>query len=190
VVVGPSGSDTDIVTDALLDAYGVSQKKVKLQRLPPSAAFAALKSGAATVGVFMGHAYDAGVGDLIARGFKLMSLPDSPERARLIQALPVLEPSAVPPGTYPGLPAVSILAQPVSWVAGPALNPQLAAALVAGASEAHNQTRLAELMEPLPIIPEAQAFGRFPVPPADGAKAVAAAESAPVGVIDCLQPKR
>jgi TRAP-type uncharacterized transport system substrate-binding protein len=189
VVVGPAGSDTDVLTGALLEAYGVPQKKVKLQRLAPAAALTALKNGSATVGVFLGHAFDAGVGDLIARGFKLMSLPDTPERAKLIAAQPELEPSAVPPGTYPGLPAISILAQPVTWVAGPGLNAALAGPLVAAVSEVHNQARLADLIEPLPIVPEAEAFQRFPVTPAEGAAAVARTESASVGLIGCPPAK-
>lgn len=189
IVVGPAGSDTDILTGALLDAYGVPQKKIKLERLPPAGAFAALKNGSATVGVFLGHAFDASIGDLVARGFKLMSLPDSPERTRLMQAEPVLEPSAVPPGTYPGSPATSILAQPVTWVAGPGMDASLAKTLVAAVSEAHNQARLAELIEPLSTMPEAEAFQRFPVAPADGAIAVAKTESAPVGLIACPPAK-
>ncbi len=190
VVVGPAGSETDILTGALLDAYGVPQKKVKLQRLAPAAALTALRDGSATVGVFLGHAFDAGIGDLVARGFKLMSLPDSPERTKLMKAEPELEPSAVPPGTYPGLPATSILAQPVSWVAGPGLGAQLAGALVAAASEAHNQARLAELVGPLTTVPEAEAFQRLPVAPADGAIAVARTESAAIGLIGCPPSKR
>jgi hypothetical protein len=158
--------------------------------LAPAAAFAALRNGSATVGVFLGHAFDAGVGDLIARGFKLMSLPDTAERTRLMQAEPVLEPSAVPPGAYPGLPATSILAQPVTWVAGPGLSAALAKALVAAISEAHNQARLTELIEPLQTMPEAEAFQRFPVAPADGAIAIAKSESAPVGLIGCPPAKR
>jgi TRAP-type uncharacterized transport system substrate-binding protein len=190
VTVGPAGSDTEILTGALLDAYGVQQKKVKLQRLAPAAAFAALRNGSAMVGVFLGHAFDAGVADLLARGFRLMSLPDTPERARLMRAEPVLEPGAVPAGTYPGLPATSILAQPVTWVAGPGLSAALAKALVAAVSEPHNQARLTELIEPLKTIPEAEAFQRLPVAPADGAIAVAKSESAPVGLIGCPPAKR
>ncbi len=190
VVVGPAGSDTDILTTALLDAYDVPQKKVKLQRLAPEAAFTALKNGSAAVGVFLGHAFDSGIGDLLARGFRLMSLPDSPERTKLMRAEPVLEPSAIPPGTYPGLPAISILAQPMTWVAGPGLDANLARALVAAASEAHNQARLTELVAPLPTMPEAEAFQRLPVPPSDGAIAAANAASTPVDMIGCPSPKR
>jgi hypothetical protein len=102
----------------------------------------------------------------------------------------VLEPSAVPPGTYPGLPAISILAQPVTWVAGPGLDTKLAGTLVAAVSEAHNQARLTELVAPLPTMPEAEAFERFPVAPSDGAIAVAGTASAPVGMIGCPPPKR
>jgi len=190
VVVGMAGSDTDILTSALLDAYEVPQKKVKLRRLPPAAAFVALKNGSATVGVFLGHAFDSDIGDLLARGFKLMSLPDTPERTKLMRAEPVLEPSAVPPGTYPGLPAISILAQPVTWVGGPSLDTKLAGTLVAAISEAHNQARLTELVAPLPTIPEAEAFQRLPVAPADGAIGAAGTVSAPVGIIGCPPSKR
>jgi TRAP-type uncharacterized transport system substrate-binding protein len=190
VVVGPPGSDTDILVTALLEAYGVPAKKVKLQRMAGTAQIAALKSGQATVGVLMGHAYDTALADLIGRGFKLMSLPDSPERTRLMQAQPLLEASATLPGAFAGQAATSILAQPVTWVAGPGFNMNLAGKLVAAISEVHNQARLAELVEPLATIPEAEAFQRLPVPLATGAAEVARAEMAVVDTIPCPPQKR
>jgi TRAP-type uncharacterized transport system substrate-binding protein len=190
VVVGLPGSDTDIFATALLDAYGVPAKKVKLQRVTAAAQVAALKNGQATVGLLMGHAYDAAVADLIGRGFKLMSLPDSPERTRLMQAQPVLEASATLPGAFAGQPATSILAQPVTWVAGPGFNVNLSGKLVAAISEVHNQARLAALVEPLASIPEAEAFQRLPVPLAAGAAEIAGAEMATVDTIPCGPQKR
>ena len=55
----------------------------------------AMRNGTANVGVFLGHVFDRQVGDLVAKGFTLMSLPDTPERARLLQSLPVFEASAI-----------------------------------------------------------------------------------------------
>jgi TRAP-type uncharacterized transport system substrate-binding protein len=185
VAVGPPGGDADVLTGALLEAYGIPAKKVKLQRMAAAAQVTALKSGQAAVAVFMGHAFDQAVGDLVGSGFRLMSLPDSPERTRLIQAQPVLEASAVAPGAFPGQPATSILAQPVVWVAGPTFDPKLAWKLVAAISEVHNQAHLAELIEPLPTMPEAEAFQRLPVALAKGAADVAQAEMATVSVIPC-----
>jgi TRAP-type uncharacterized transport system substrate-binding protein len=190
VAVGLPGSDTDVLASALLEAYGLPPKKVKLQRMAPAAQATALRNGQAAVSIFMGHAFDQSVGDLIGNGFRLMSLPDSPERTRLMQAEPVLEASAVAPGTFPGQPATSILAQPVVWVAGPALDQKLAWKLVAAISEVHNQARLAELVEPLPSIPQAEAFQRLPVPLTSGAADIAQAQIATVSVIPCPSAKR
>jgi len=185
VVVGVAGSDSEVLTLALLDAYRVPRNKVKLARLAPPAAVDAMRGGAGNVGVFLGHVFDAAVADLIAKGFTLMSLPDTAERAKLLRALPVLEPSAIPPGTYPGLPAISTIAQPVAWVAGPNLDAGLAEKLVTAMSAPHSQTRIAELVDPVPIVPEGLAFSRLPVPLSEGAKHFALSEHMPVDVVNC-----
>lgn len=185
VVVGPAGSDSETIALALLDAYRVPKAKVKLQRLAPAAAFAALRDGSAAAGIFMGHVFDVPVGDFISHGFTLMSLPDTPEREKLLRALPVLEPSAIPPGTYPGLPAISTVAQPVVWAAGPGLNAKLQEKLVAAISEVHNETRITDLVDPVTPIPEGEAFIRLPAPATDGTKSFAAAKHLPVEMIPC-----
>jgi TRAP-type uncharacterized transport system substrate-binding protein len=185
VVVGASGSDSEALVLALLDAYRVPRNKVKLLRLPPAAAVTAMRKATANVGVFLGHVFDASVGDLMSKGFTLMSLPDTPERTRLLRALPVLEPSAIPPGTYAGLPAISTVAQPVVWVAGPNLDVTLAGKLVTAMSEPHNQTRISALVDPVPIVPEGLAFSRLPVPLSDGARRFALSEHMPVDVVTC-----
>ncbi len=185
VVVGVSGSDSEALTLALLDAYRIPRNKVKLLRLPQAASVDAMRKATANVGVFLGHVFDTAVADLMTKGFTLMSLPDTPERAKLLHTLPVLEPSAIPPGTYPGLPAISTVAQPVIWVAGPNLDGALAEKLVTAMSEPHNQTRIAALVDPVPIVPEGLAFSRLPVPISEGARRFALSEHMPVDVVNC-----
>ena len=185
IVVGPAGSDSETIALAMMDAYRVPKAKVKLQRLAPTAAFAALRDGSAAAGIFMGHVFDIPVGDFISRGFTLMSLPDSPERTRLLQTLPALEASAIPPGTYPGLPAISTVAQPVAWAAGPALDPKLEERLIATISEVPNQSRIADLTDPIAAIPDGEAFVRLPVPASAGAQRFALSKKLPVEMISC-----
>lgn len=185
IVAGERGSDSEAVASALLDAYGLS-RKVKLLRQPPAQAIASLRSGAAHAAIFVGHTADTPLGDLVGQGgFTLLSLADTPERQRLLRALPVFEADAIAPGTYLNLPAISTLAQPVLWVAGAALDPSLPEKLVAAISEPHNAARLAELVEPVSPVPEGEAFQRLPVPAADGAAHFAAAAHLPLDLIDC-----
>ncbi|MDB5394967.1 MAG: transporter solute receptor, family protein [Rhodospirillales bacterium] len=185
IVVGPAGSDSETIALALMDAYRLPKTKVKLQRLPPPAAFAALRDGTAAAGIFMGHVFDVPIGDFLSRGFTLMSLPDSPERKRLLQALPALEAGAIPPGTYPGLPAISTVTQPVVWAAGPGLDATLQERLIAAISEVHNQARIADLVDPVLPVPDGEAFLRLPATPSEGAKQFAASKNLPVEIIGC-----
>jgi TRAP-type uncharacterized transport system substrate-binding protein len=185
IVIGPAGSDSETIALALIDAYRVPKSKVKLQRLAPQAAFAALRDGSAAAGIFMGHVFDVPVGDFISHGFTLMSLPDTPDRTRLLQALPSLEPSAIPPGAYPGLPAISTVAQPVTWAAGPGLDGALQERLIAAISEVHNQARIADLVDPVLPIPEGEAFLRLPAPPSEGTKRFASSQHLTIGMTAC-----
>lgn len=186
LVVGERGSDSEAVALAMLDAYGIPRAKVKLARLPNDMAIAAMKGGTAQAALFVGHVTDTALGDLIARsGYTLLSIPDSPERRRLLQLLPVFEAGAISPAAYPTLPATSTLEQPVLWTAGPMLDPALAEQLVAGASEPHNAARLSELVDPVAAVPESEAFLRLAAPPAEGAVRFAASAHLPVSVVDC-----
>jgi TRAP-type uncharacterized transport system substrate-binding protein len=185
VAVGMAGSDSEILTLALLDAYKVPRAKVKLLRLPPGAQVDAMRNATANIGVFLGHVYDAQVGELIGKGFTLMSLPDTPERTRLLQALPIFEASAVPPGAYPGLPAISNLAQPVIWAAAPNLDDKLTEKLVTAMSEPHNQNRISELVDPVQPVPEGVAFSHLPAPLSDGARRFALSKHLPIDVVNC-----
>ena len=185
VVAGIAGSDSEALTLALLDAYRIPHAKVKLLRLPPGEQVEAMRKATANVGVFLGHVFDAQVGELIGKGFTLMSLPDTPERARLLQALPVFEASAIPPGAFPGLPAISNLAQPVVWAATPNLDAKLAENLVAALSEPHNENRISELVDPAQPVPEGVAFSHLPVPLSEGARRFALSKHMPVDVVNC-----
>jgi TRAP-type uncharacterized transport system substrate-binding protein len=188
VVTGIAGSDSALLAQALMESYGVPRGKLKVLRLPAAQAFAAMRAGTVAIGVFLGHVNDRSIAGLIDKGFILMSLSDTPERARLLDRLPVFEVGAIPPGAYQGVPATSTLTQPMVWVAGPSFDQGLAGKLVADISEAHNTSRLAELVDPIPATPEAVAFRRLPVPLADGVGALAAREHAPVEVLPCPAP--
>jgi len=188
VATGVAGSDSALIASALLDAYGLPRDRVKTLRLAPGQETAAIKNGAAAVGIFIGRSFDAQVGDLLRHGFTLVSLPDSPERRRLLKSMPTLEVEAIQPDTLPSLPPTSAVAQLVSWVAGPGLDPALAEKLVAAVSEPHNLARIEELVDPVPPVPEGEAFLRAPVPLADGVKRFAAANHRPSGSIDCPPP--
>jgi TRAP transporter TAXI family solute receptor len=186
VAVDERGSDSDIATTALLDAYGPYKRKVKIVRLPPGQAAAAMKNGAAQAAIFVGHSADGPIGELIGGGgFTLLAMPDSPERRRMLRALPVFEPDAVPGGTYPSLPTVATVSERAFWVAGPALDSAAAEELVANESASRNAARLAELVDPISPVADGEAFSRLPAQPAEGAQRFAAKARLPVDVVDC-----
>jgi TRAP-type uncharacterized transport system substrate-binding protein len=185
VVIGERGDDSEAVALAMFDAYAVPLKKVKLSRLPPIQAVAALRSGAADAGVFIGETGDAQLAALIGHGVTLLSLPDGPERRALLKALPAFEPAAIGPNAYPGVPAISTVAQPVVWAAGPGLDQAIAGKLVAALSDPRNLVRLSDLTAPGPSIPDGEAFLRLPAPPASGLARFAESRHLPVGVVDC-----
>jgi uncharacterized protein len=185
VAVGIPGSDSEVLTAALLDAYRIPRAKVKLLRLTPGEQVDAMRNATANVGVFLGHVFDAQVGELIGKGFTLMSLPDTPERTRLLQALPVFEASAIPPGAFPGLPAISNLSQPVVWAAGPQLDAKLAESLVTAMSEPHNQNRISELVDKGQPVPEGVAFSHLPAPLSEGARRFALSKHEAIDVREC-----
>jgi len=184
VAVGERGSDADFVAAALLEAYGVPKAKVKLLRQPDP--LAALKERTAQAALLIRHGADPQLADLIGHGgYMLLSLPDSAERRRFLHALPVFEPDAIAPGTYPPLGAMSTVADRVLWVAGPALPGDLGERLVTAAMEPHNATRLAQLVEPLSLLPQGEAFLHLPVPLADGGAGAASAAALPVEEVAC-----
>jgi hypothetical protein len=185
IAIGETGSDTEALALAMLDAYGLTKAKVKLLRLPQAQVVAAVGDGRAVAGFILGDAVDAAIGGLIARGYTLMSLADGPERHRLLQALPVFEADAFAPNAYPGLPATSTVSQPVLWVAGPAVDEGLAQTLVAAESEPHNLSRISELVRLVKPVPAGEAFLRLAVPPAAGAAAFARAAHLPLATLDC-----
>jgi TRAP-type uncharacterized transport system substrate-binding protein len=185
IAVGERGSDSETVALALLDAYGVPRAKVKLTRSPLPPARAALESGPAAALVLVGHASDPAIGELIGQGFSLLALPDTPQRQKLLKALAVFDADAIAPGAYPGQEPVSTISQPVVWAAGPKLDPGLAATLVAAASEPRNLARLSSLIEPLPSLPEGEAFENLPAPPVEGVERSAIARHLPLTVIGC-----
>ena len=190
ILTGPAGSDSEALALALIEAYGLQRARIKLQRLPLAQAAAALRTGAAAAGLFIGHVSDATVTELTGKGLSLMSLPDSPERSRLLKALPVLEPSAILEGTFPGVAATSTVAQAVVWAAGPGLPAGLAGKLVVAESEPRIVARLEERVEPALAIPEAVAFKNLPAPAADGVAQFAVAAHRPINRVPCLSEGR
>jgi TRAP transporter TAXI family solute receptor len=184
IAVGERGSDSDIAATALLDAYGPYRPRVRPERMAPDMAIQAIKTGTAKAAIFVGHSVDLPIAELLAGGgFKLVALPDSPERRRLLRALPLFEPDTITAGTPPA--SLATISEHAFWVAGPALGTVPAEDLVATESSPRNAARLAELVDPVVPLAEGEAFHRLPAPLAEGLQHFAVASHLPVDVIDC-----
>lgn len=186
IAVGEHGSDSEIAGTALLDAYGPHKPKVRIVRLSRDQAIGAIKSGSAQAALFVGRSADRQIGELLKSGeAKLVALPDSPERRRMLRALPLYEPDMItPPG--PGTaPSVATVSERAFWVIGPALDSAPTEQLVAAESSAPNATRLMELVEPVAPIADSEAFRHLPAPLAEGAQRYAVASHLPIDTVDC-----
>ena len=185
IAVGERGSESELVAQALLDAYGPYKPKPKLERMSPEMVIEAVKNGTAKAAIIVGHAADLPIADLFTGGgFRLVALPDSPERRRLLRALPLFEPDAVTAGA-PSPASTATVSERAFWVAGPALGNVPAEALVAAESNQRNAAKLFELIEPVVPVAEGEAFHHLPAPPADGVQHFAVAAHLPLDVVDC-----
>ena len=185
IAIGDHGSDSDIVAAALLDAYGPYKPKVKVERMPPDMIIQSIKAGTAKAAIFVGHAADLPIAELLAGGgFKLVALPDTPERRRMLRALPLFEPATVTAGA-PSPASITTVSERAFWIAGPALGSLPAEELVASESSQRNAARLAELVDPVVPVADGEAFHHAPAPLADGVQHFAVAAHLPMDVVDC-----
>ena len=187
IALGERGTDSEIVGDALLEAYGPFRRhRPKIVRRAPAQAAAALKDGTVQAALFVGHAADAAIGALLASDrFALVPLPESPERQRLLRALPMFDPDTITADTDRSSPETPTLSQRAFWVAGPGLGPGFADKLVSDESDSRNAAHLAELVAPSVPVAAGDTFGRLPAPPAEGAERYAVTKHHPIDVISC-----
>lgn len=141
VAMGIAGSDERRLAERMLAAHGLRMQDVKRVEIGGDAAVLALADGRIDALFRIAAAPDPSIAMAISAGARLVPVAD--DGGRLSGLHPFGAPGLIQADTYgEGHPAVSTLMQPVVWVAGPALSPDLAGQLVAALANKPNRTAL------------------------------------------------
>ena len=101
VGVGPPGSGTAVTSSILLRAYGVAEDAVDQHTLPFRVAIEALTTGKLDAVFITAAAQVEVVRQAMVAGSRLLNVT-GPVAQRLRVEYPFLQPTTIPPGTYPG----------------------------------------------------------------------------------------
>jgi len=189
VSLGDPNSGTLVTARAVLAAYRIPARRIKVQELPSDMAADALEKGKIDAFFFMGGAPVGLVRDLIAGGHAELVPIDGDGRKRLVAHEPSLTADAIAAGTYAGQGAVPTVSVRALWI----VNDSEPAGLVYGITKAlfnpvnrelldqsHPVARLIRLDTaatglPAPLHPGAVRFyretGKLPKPAAPAAPA-------------------
>lgn len=140
VAIGIAGSDERRLAERILSAYGLRRQQVRGVEIGGEEAALALADGRIDALFRIAATPDPVAAMAVTSGARL--LPVTGDAAGRLSGLhPFGVPGSIAAGTYDGdQPAVATMMQPVAWIAGPSLDPSLAAQLtVALASRANRE---------------------------------------------------
>lgn len=132
VAIGPAGSPARLLADRTLSAHGLRRQDIRAVELAGDEALAALADGRLDALFRIAAVPDAALAALTARtdAPDLHLLPVVGDAAGRLSGLhPFGSVGHIDDGVYPGLKGVDTLMQPVVWIAGPAVDKDLARAL-------------------------------------------------------------
>ncbi len=142
VAIGVAGSDERRLAERILSAYGLRRQQVRGVEIGGEAAALALADGRIDAMFRIAATPDPVAAMAVTAGARL--LPVTGDAAGRLSGLhPFGAPGSIPAGTYDGdQPEVATMMQPVAWIAGPALDPALAAQLTAALASRANREAL------------------------------------------------
>ncbi|WP_165772051.1 TAXI family TRAP transporter solute-binding subunit [Niveispirillum lacus] len=142
VAIGAAGSDERRLADRILSAYGLRRQQVRGVEIGGEQAALALADGRIDALFRIAAMPDPVTAMTVSSGARL--LPVTGDAAGRLSGLhPFGVPGAIAAGTYDeNQVAVATMMQPVAWIAGPALDPALAAQLTAALASGPNREAL------------------------------------------------
>lgn len=116
VSLGDEDSGTAVTADAVLHAYRISERRVRVHHMTSDEAADALDKGKLDAFFFVGGAPVGLVADLIQRGRAVLVPIDGAGRKRLLAEQPSLSADVIPANTYPKAPATQTVSTRALWV--------------------------------------------------------------------------
>jgi TRAP transporter TAXI family solute receptor len=132
VSLGAESSGTSVTVRAILSAYRVPERSLKLRRDASDVDAQLLQQGQLDAFFFVGGRPVGLIDDLIARGIARLVPIDGVGRDALLRAAPELSADIIPRGTYRGMPATETVSVRALWI----VNAREPAALVYGIARA------------------------------------------------------
>jgi hypothetical protein len=126
VSLGERGAGTRATAALVLDAYGISEKKVKIEQMPIAVATGRLGAGTIDAIFVVGDSPIPAI-KALAEGTELRFLPVDGDKAEsLRRRYPFLTVDLLPSGVYPGSPAVITVGVGTFWLVTADLDAELA----------------------------------------------------------------
>lgn len=116
VSLGTESSGTSVTVRAILSAYGLPERRIRVRRDSADVAAQLLQQGRLDAFFFVGGRPVALIDDLIARGIARLVPIDGAGRDALLKANPEIAADAIPQGTYRGTLATETVSVRALWI--------------------------------------------------------------------------
>jgi len=155
VAIGPTGSPARLLAERTLSAHGLRRQDIRAVELAGDEALEALAGGRVDALFRIAAVPDTALTDLTARtdAPRLRLLPVAGDAAGRLSGLhPFGSVGHIGDGAYPGIGGVATLMQPVVWIAGPAVDTDLARSLGRALTSTPNRAALQRGERDLPLL--------------------------------------
>lgn len=125
VSLGPEGSGTEVVARAILSAYDLPLRRLKIRHGISERDADLLQKGKIDAFFFEGGAPSPLIGDLLARGAARLVAIDGRGARILLRRVPGLSADTIPAGAYPGLGAIPTVGSQTIWVVRDTASPDI-----------------------------------------------------------------
>jgi TRAP transporter TAXI family solute receptor len=126
VSLGVDGSGTEVTVQAVLAAFGLSERSMKATHESADAETEQLEDGKLDAFFFVGAAPVPLISDLLAHGTARLVAIDGVGRSRLAKTVPTIQPSLIPANTYPHTGAIQTVRVRALWIVRDSIPPPLA----------------------------------------------------------------
>lgn len=170
VAVGAAGTAERQLADRILSAHGLRRRDVRAVEIGGGEAVTALVDGRIDALFRIAAIPDPTIADAVTAGARLVPVTGD-AAGRLSGLHPFGTPGHIAAGTYgPAQPEVATMMQPVAWIAGPALDPALAARLVEALARGTNRAALVRGNPDMALLRPAAFRMSAPLHPAAGSR--------------------
>lgn len=125
VSIGTDGSGIGVVAQAVLAAYGLSERDIKVGKEPYDVSADLLRRKRLDAFFFLGSAPAPLIDDLFIHGTARMLPIDGAARRTLLRRMPTLTADTIPQGAYPGAGTIQTVSVRTLWVVKDSADPEV-----------------------------------------------------------------